>query len=94
MAVRSSPVRRTRSTQLRHTRRLIINLDRVLGRMRCEGLTLHLQHQAGQPSWFLSTGENVTRDLAALIINNPNIAPADFGLFPNLVPGQTWEFGA
>jgi hypothetical protein len=85
-----SPVRRSRSAQLRHTHRLITNVDRMLTRMR-EGLTLQLQHRAGAPFWSLSNGEPVARDLAALVINNPNVVPADLGLFPDLVLGQTWE---
>lgn len=82
---------RSRSTQLRHTRRLINNFDRVLGRMRREGLSLCLQHGSSQPMFSLSDGESVTRDVATLLINSSNVVPADLGLFPGM-PGQTWRF--
>jgi hypothetical protein len=81
---------RSRSARLRHSHRLITRFNRTLARMRA-GATLQLQHGPSGPAYSLSNGEPVARDLAALIISYPNVVPADFGLFPDPVLGQTWE---
>ena len=78
-----------RGTQLRRTSRLAKRIDQALAAMR-EGQSLHLQHCEGRPLWGLSGGQSVTADVAAILIKNALVAPADAALFPDL-PGQCWR---
>jgi hypothetical protein len=69
---------------------LVKRFDVALFHMRA-GEALHLQYCDGRPIWSLSSGSRVAAEAASLLINNPNVVPADLGLFPDLVLGQTWE---
>jgi hypothetical protein len=77
----------------RSTRRLnrrLSNVDQVLAAMK-KGEELHLQYENGRAIWSLSGGRNVAAHVAALIMNNPSIAPAGDSLFPDS-PSQTWRY--
>ena len=54
------------------------------------GPTLHLQHRAGGRHWSLSDGRALPAAVAAIIINNKSVEPANDGLFPDLL-AQTWR---
>ena len=73
------------------------NAATVLGRMRCEHLTLHCEHdnRRGRRAWHLSDGTEVSDQLAHELIRHPNIEPAGDALpFGNgePMPCQTYKF--
>ena len=63
--------------------------NHALAAMR-RGQTLHLQHIGGRRRCSLSNGESVPAAVANIIINNTDVAPANDGLFPDLL-AQTWR---
>ena len=46
------------------------------------GPSLHLQHREGRPLWSLSDDRSVTADVAAILIRDARVVPADAALFP------------
>jgi len=63
--------------------------NRALSAM-CKGAQLRLQYQNGHPSWSLD-GKSVSADVAAILIRDARVVPADAALFSDL-PGQTWRY--
>jgi hypothetical protein len=68
---------------------VVILGNRALAGMR-RGLTLHLQHIGGPRHRRLSNGRTIHAAVAAIIIINKSVEPANDGLFPDLL-AQTWR---
>jgi hypothetical protein len=62
----------------------------VLDAMRA-GATLHLFNAKQRRWWTLSTGEEVHRDVAKLVIASSSVVGVGDALFRD-VPGQTWRW--
>jgi hypothetical protein len=56
-----------------------------------KGQTLHMQYRAGRPHWSLSDGTPVTAEVAAILIRDAHVEPADGALFETM-PGQSWRY--
>ena len=81
----SAPQTANRATQLRRASRKVDRVNQVLAAM-ANGQSLHLQHRDGRPLWSLSDGRSVTADVAALVIRDARVVPADAAHFSDL-PG-------
>jgi len=81
----SAPQTANRATQLRRASRKVDRVNQVLAAI-ANGQSLHLQHRDGRPLWSLSDGRSVTADVAALVIRDARVVPADAAHFSDL-PG-------
>jgi hypothetical protein len=63
----------------------------IIRQMETRGLALHMQHRWFGAHWFLSNGENVDTEVAALTIKDSRIVDVDSALFAG-EPGQTWRY--
>jgi hypothetical protein len=70
-------------------------LDRFNGRVAAvleelrDGAALRLEYRSGAATWFLSTGNSISADVARAVIRHPEIAAVDAGLFAGTLV-QTW----
>jgi ABC-type lipopolysaccharide export system ATPase subunit len=57
------------------------------------GQSLHLHHDRQQTVWWLSGGERIDADVAALVISNPSIVSVGDALPLGIgAPAQTWRY--
>ena len=64
--------------------------DHVLNDMRA-GASLHLQHAKSGPRWALSTGGQVSDDIAKLVVASASVVGAGDALFEG-VPSQSYRW--
>lgn len=64
---------------------------RILELMQRRGVTLHLDQSGTRPVWWLSTGERVDEQVAALLVGRPSIVGVGDALIAG-VPSQTYRY--
>jgi len=65
-------------------------VSRALDAMR-QSATLHLRHEPNRPRWLLSNGWPVPEDVAAILINHPNVIGVGDSLYAG-ARSQTWRY--
>jgi hypothetical protein len=56
------------------------------------GASLHFSHDRGRPSWRLSTGNTLTREVAEEVTRDPHVVGVGDSLFSDLSMSQTFRW--
>lgn len=85
------PTAKKLDTQGRRLNRLNGRTFRILEVMRCRGVLLHFDQSGRPPRWWLSNGQQVDEQTAAVLITRHEVVSVGDALFAG-APSQTYRY--